>query len=378
MKRFFLFFVFCIFLVLATAQVNRDFMNKSQVLSYCNNLKEQGIKGIVKCEYASEEGLTSGQPLNYTVFWLNEKGQPQKVAKYDPYRVLTGYEFFFYDDQGLLEEKDYYESDGSLSWKEVFFHDAAGELIEAVEYTAEGALDARKLNVFNDQGLLYKTRELDPDDNLTFFRIARFNDDGLPLYITLRHARGFTMSSEKMKYNQDGLPEEKVIAVGLRGEPIREQYEHNSHGLLEKIREFRGTKTESLITFRYFGQTFESYLKRNAFQRVRISPFTEEANPAQLLAERASFPGGKNALKDYLRQRVKYPEGETKQGVVEVRFEVKSNGKLRKIEVYRGLSETLDNIAENLIADMPEWLPAKEANGATVDSEVIVPVPFLK
>lgn len=378
MKRFFLFFVICTFVTLTAAQVNRDFMNKSQRQDYCSKLKEQGIKGIVKYEYASEEGLASGQPLNYTVYWLNEEGQPRKVAKYDPYRVLAEYEVFFYNDQGLLEEKYYYESDGSLSWKEVFYHDASGELIEAIEYTAEGTLDARKLNVFNDQGLLYKTRELDPDDKLTFFRIARFNDDGLPLYITLRHAKGFTMSSEKIKYNENGLPEEKVIAVGLRGEPIREEYQHNSHGLLEKIREFRGNKTESVIVFRYFGQTFESYLRKNAFQRVKASATHEKTNLIPLYAQQATYPGGGKALENYLNTHVKFPEGEKKQGVVEVKFEVKSNGKIRRIEIYRGLSDTLNRMAEELVKAMPDWLPAKKADGTTVDSEVIVPVPFLK
>ncbi|WP_158275666.1 energy transducer TonB [Marinilabilia rubra] len=353
-------------------------MNKAQRKSYCAKLKAQGVRGIIKSEYASEKGLKSDQPVNYTVLWLSESGQPLKVAKYDPYRVMTEYETFHYDDQGKLKEKNYYEPDGSLSWKETFYYDAAGELIEAVEYTADGALDARKLNVFNDQGFLYKTRELNPDDELTFFRIARFNDDGSPVYITLRHAKGFTMSSEKIKYDANGLPEEKVIAVGLRGEPIREKYEHDNHGLIETIREFRGNKVKSLIKYRYFAQTFESHLRRNAFQKVRTSFSNVEKESAQLYVQKASFPGGDKALKNYLNAHVKYPDEETKQGVVEVKFEVKSNGKIRRIEIHRGISETLDGMAEELIKDMPEWVPARETDGKTVDSEVIVPVPFLK
>ena len=378
MKRLFLIIVFALPLMALFSQVHLDFMNKAQQNRYYNKLQTAGVKGIIQYEYSGKAGVEADQPLKYKISWLNAQGKIEKTATFDTYRILSDYQIFYYNNAGLLEHKTYYEPDGSLAWSESFYHDVTGELVEAVEYSSEGALDARRLNVFNDEGFLYKKRELGPEDDLVFFTIAHLNGGGYPSRITLRHVRGFTMSSETITYNENQLPGESVVAIGLRGEPIRKAYSYNTRALLTGIKEYRGNKLESVVVIRYFGSNFGEYLRKNGFQIIESPSLTENEMLSPMPERMACFPGGEKALKEFIVSRTLIPENTTKQGVVQIGFEVKSNGKIRHVKVHRGLSEILDNQAVDIVKSMPDWMPSEDGEGRSVDSEVILPVPFIK
>jgi len=72
------------------------------------------------------------------------------------------------------------------------------------------------------------------------------------------------------------------------------------------------------------------------------------------------------------------PETPSQQGVVVVEFDVKSNGKIRKEKVQKGLSPLLDEMAIDVVQNMPNWIPAKSSDGKFVKSRVYLPVVFLK
>ena len=90
------------------------------------------------------------------------------------------------------------------------------------------------------------------------------------------------------------------------------------------------------------------------------------------------FPGGQQALMQYLAKNIKYPvtaHENGKQGRVIVSFVVKKDGNISDIKVARSVDPYLDKEAERVIAAMPNWKPGKQ-RGQAVNVRFTVPVTF--
>lgn len=92
--------------------------------------------------------------------------------------------------------------------------------------------------------------------------------------------------------------------------------------------------------------------------------------------KQASFPGGKEELKKWLKENMDYPEDMKRFGSVMIDFVVKKNGKLSDFKVHKGVNEELDILAVEILRGMPKWEPAIK-NGKAVDSNVQLPVKFV-
>lgn len=93
----------------------------------------------------------------------------------------------------------------------------------------------------------------------------------------------------------------------------------------------------------------------------------------------ASFPGGEKALTEYIESNRRYPQTAKDngiEGIVEVRFLVKSDGKLEQLSIVRLVDPDLETEAIRLVKEMPAWEPAKVGDKA-VDSEESVKVSFV-
>lgn len=90
------------------------------------------------------------------------------------------------------------------------------------------------------------------------------------------------------------------------------------------------------------------------------------------------FPGGETALFNYINQNVKYPAEAIKkneQGSVIIRFIVNSLGKVEKVEILRGVSESIDKEALRVINTLPDFIPG-EQNGKKVAVWYTMPITF--
>lgn len=90
------------------------------------------------------------------------------------------------------------------------------------------------------------------------------------------------------------------------------------------------------------------------------------------------FPGGTQALFQYLNTAIKYPELAQKQGIegmVVVRFVVLSNGRLTQIGTRGADNSTLQAEAIRVVKKMPEWIPGT-LSGRAVAAEVMLPIKF--
>lgn len=110
---------------------------------------------------------------------------------------------------------------------------------------------------------------------------------------------------------------------------------------------------------------------------IRIDS-TESKNIFGVAEEMASFPGGKAALMQYIKDNLCYPkeylEGAATGRVVIV-FTVNEDGSLSDITVMKNLTPAFDEEAIRVVKSMPKWKPAK-LNGKAVKSKYIIPVNF--
>ncbi|NDV46147.1 TonB family protein [Paludibacter sp. 221] len=90
------------------------------------------------------------------------------------------------------------------------------------------------------------------------------------------------------------------------------------------------------------------------------------------------FPGGQQAMFEYLNKNLKYPAEAQKngeQGRVIVQFVVEKSGKIKDITVIRGVSSSLDKEAVRVVENMPDWTPG-EQRGQKVDVKYTLPFSY--
>ncbi len=111
---------------------------------------------------------------------------------------------------------------------------------------------------------------------------------------------------------------------------------------------------------------------------VEVEPEPEEEEIFMVVEDAPEFPGGTQALLDYLRKNIKYPaicRENNIQGRVLVSFVVNKDGAIVDPEVVKGVNPSLDKEALRVIAGMPKWKPGSQ-RGKPVRVKYTVPVNF--
>lgn len=91
-----------------------------------------------------------------------------------------------------------------------------------------------------------------------------------------------------------------------------------------------------------------------------------------------SFPGGDEALMQYLADNVCYPENAAEmgiEGVVTVEFTVKADGSIADAKIVRMVDPDLEEEALRLVNSMPRWTPASD-NGTPTEARYSLPIKF--
>lgn len=94
--------------------------------------------------------------------------------------------------------------------------------------------------------------------------------------------------------------------------------------------------------------------------------------------EPPSFPGGDDALRQYLADHLQYPGGAMEKGIegeVVVGFSVEKNGTLKAIALEQAVEPSLDAEALRLVQAMPRWNPALK-KGKKTKGKVSLPIAF--
>lgn len=90
------------------------------------------------------------------------------------------------------------------------------------------------------------------------------------------------------------------------------------------------------------------------------------------------YPGGMQALFEYMQNNIKYPVEAQKQkieGRVIVAFIIEKDGSITDIHPLKAVHPLLDKEAVRMVSNMPKWKPG-EVKGKTVRVSFALPVNF--
>ena len=109
-----------------------------------------------------------------------------------------------------------------------------------------------------------------------------------------------------------------------------------------------------------------------------VTQAAPEEKVFEVVEQMPTYPGGQDALFEYLQKHIKYPviaEENGIQGRVIVTFVVERDGSITDITVVKSVDPSLDKEAKRVIGTMPHWIPGKQ-NGSSVRVKFTVPVTF--
>jgi TonB family protein len=114
--------------------------------------------------------------------------------------------------------------------------------------------------------------------------------------------------------------------------------------------------------------------------KIIEQPQAPSADTAQweVVERMPTFPGGEEALMNFLRKNIRYPKYAVEQGIsgkVFVRFVVEPDGTVSNIEILRGIGGGCDEEAVRVVKMMPNWIPG-EAFGGKVRVTYTLPINF--
>jgi TonB family protein len=98
----------------------------------------------------------------------------------------------------------------------------------------------------------------------------------------------------------------------------------------------------------------------------------------QIVEEMPQYPGGEDALMDYVSKNVVYPSEAQEKGIsgrVFVSFIVEKDGSVSNVDVKRGIGGGCDEEAVRVIKAMPKWKPGK-MKGKPVRVSYMMPITF--
>jgi TonB family protein len=105
---------------------------------------------------------------------------------------------------------------------------------------------------------------------------------------------------------------------------------------------------------------------------------TQIVGPFTIVDQMPEFPGGKEALQQFIGKNLKYPNDAFERkvsGQVITKFIVTKNGDIKEVSVLRGVCMSLDYAALRLVRKMPKWEPGI-LKGEAVDVYFTLPIQF--
>lgn len=109
-----------------------------------------------------------------------------------------------------------------------------------------------------------------------------------------------------------------------------------------------------------------------------VEPEEKKEEAFSYVEEMPSYPGGEEALMQFIYSNVQYPEIAKRAGVegkVFVSFVVEKNGSITEVRVAKGIGAGCDEEAVRVVRMMPGWKPGKQ-NGKSVRVRVLIPFTF--
>ena len=126
------------------------------------------------------------------------------------------------------------------------------------------------------------------------------------------------------------------------------------------------------------GQSQTSLGKANVSKVSKDDMKPDENDVYQIVEEMPQYPGGEEALMEYVSKNIVYPQEAQEKGIsgrVFVGFIVEKDGSVSEVKVLRGIGGGCDEEAVRVISGLPKWKPGKQ-EGKPVRVSYQMPINF--
>ena len=149
------------------------------------------------------------------------------------------------------------------------------------------------------------------------------------------------------------------------------------NGMYEMIETYRNDEpADSIMSFYKNGRIEYLYIyDRDTHKRVKEFYYKEDGSES--VVKKPEFPGGQS-VKDFINSKLRYPEAlrrENVEGEVSMSFDVKEDGSIHNIEIFKKSNPSFEREAIRIIKLMPKWIPATK-DGKPINFQMIVPIFF--
>ena len=113
-------------------------------------------------------------------------------------------------------------------------------------------------------------------------------------------------------------------------------------------------------------------------QKTVVSQKDQKEEPFNVVEDMPAFPGGMEAMIQFLSSNIQYPADAQKQkvdGRVLVNFVVEKDGSITEVKVIKPAFPSLDAEAIRVVKAMPKWKPGYQ-NGQAVRVQFAMPINF--
>ena len=114
------------------------------------------------------------------------------------------------------------------------------------------------------------------------------------------------------------------------------------------------------------------------FQVRAQEPIPSSKVVFMIVEEMPEFPGGQDALREFIIENVRYPKVAHENGIqgrVFTRFVVETDGSVTEAQIVKGVDPSLDEEALRVVNAMPKWQPGRQ-RGENVRVSYTIPINF--
>ena len=156
--------------------------------------------------------------------------------------------------------------------------------------------------------------------------------------------------------------------------------------MITQSKKAKGVVIKALLTLPLFALLLFANCKSNDNEKTTDKKVAQTTENVQIddsevygaVDVMPEYPGGANAMYEFIQKNVKYPESAKDKGIegkVYVQFVVEKDGSLSSFNVLRGVSDEVDAEAIRVLKLMPKWKPGMQ-EGKAVRVQFTMPFNF--
>ena len=360
------------------AQIDKTAILKHENDVFRSSFKKNNIRGYIDKKYDYIDKKIADTVFEYELVLIDTSGNIVQSALFNKYQELLGLNKLDYNNKNQ-NTKTYTFEKNSLLYKTEIWYDIYGKPVEEVETDDFGAIHSKKRHSFNSKGILVKSIVKGPSGTISSEATYTYSPDGLLTRNSYMNA-GKILSSLEFEYENSKLIRSAYFNEKYR---IKAEKSYSYEGNLPT--EFSMTEKEVpfLIRRTYFKQGQEPQL----IEKILIIPdfgkyYKETNNYSQHFVYQTppSFPGGEEALINYIKQNLKYPKKPLKagiQGLSVISFAIDEMGNIANIRVTKSVEYEIDDASVELVRNMPKWQPALNDKGKPCMSSIDLPIDYI-